>query len=341
MIVFESFRAREGEKKALVYVLSLGGTITALADQQQDVLYTHSTIDIQTLVSELPLKSEPVTVVAEQITHQISHEQSFDELCALAEKINELIHRDEVDGVVVAQGTNAIEESAYFMSLVIQTKKTIVFTGSFRPYNALGYDGGRNLYNAIVLASNRDVVGLGVVLTFNDAVVCARDACKLNPSLINDFSMNGLGVIGAIEGTAVYVYNIPAHRHSFTSEFSFRINNLFHKVFILYGSLGADATFVHAAIQNNAIGIISAGMGKGYQSKSVTDALKEASARGVVVVRTTRTGLGFAHVDPTIDHDAGFIVGCGLSPHKARILLALALDKTKNKVEIQRIFDTY
>ena len=340
MLSFDAFR-HDTNKKPCVYILALGGTITALADVPSDVLYARSSIDINELIAALPLKRDKVTLIVEQLSHQISHEQSFDELCSLAKKVNEIVQKAEVDGVVITQGTNGIEESAYFLSLVIKTKKTIVFTGSFLPYNALGYEGGRNLFNAVALAGSRLAFDLGVVLTFNDAIVSARYATKINPSIISDFSVNGIGVLGYIQGAGIYLHAQPSVSHTFQSEFTADDAIFFDKVYIIYGHLGADAVFVHAAIENGAKGLISAGMGKGYQPKVLMDALNTASSQGICVVRTTRVGQGYTLNDKKIDDQSGLIAGGNHSPHKARILLALALGRYSNKVDIQRIFNAY
>ncbi len=329
------------DRKQRIYVLALGGTIASVANQHTEEFYNRSSININELIAALPFDPEKLTIVCDQILHQISHEISHDDLFLLAKKVNELVNSDDVDGIVITHGTNSIEETAYFLSLVINTKKPIVFTGSFRPFNALGYDGDRNLYNAILLASNRNESKIGVVLTFNDGIVSARDASKLNPSVMGNFSINGSGVIGFIQSNKIRIHSMVQNRHTYRSEFSIHDMSNFAKIFIIYGHIGMDSTFVKAAIENNAQGIISAGMGKGYQPNEVTEALNKASCKGVYVVRCSRTGQGFINTDEKIDDEYGIIAGGSLNPQKARILLAVALSKTRNKMEIQRIFNQY
>ena len=322
-------------------MLALGGTIASVANKQTEEFYGRSSTDINDLIAALPFDQERPIIVGEQISHQISHEMSHDDLLFVARKIKELVNNDGIDGIVITHGTNCIEETAYFISLVINTKKPIVFTGSFRPLNALGYDGDRNLYNAILIASNRAAAEIGVVLTFNDCIVNARDASKLNPSVMGDFSINGIGIIGFVQAQRLHIQSLPQHRHTYLSEFSIDEINVFARIHIIYGHLGMDATFVKAAVDNNTQGIISAGMGKGYQPKEVTEALNEASCKGICVIRCSRTGQGIINRDEKVDGEHGIISGGSLSPQKARILLAVALSKTRNKMEIQRIFEQY
>ncbi len=328
-------------KKTCVYVLALGGTIASVAKHPMEEFYNRPTTEIRTLISNLNLDTAKLEIVSEQLFQKISHEITNDDLLTIGRKVNELAKNDGIDGIVITHGTNSIEETAYFISLVVQTQKPIVFTGSFRPYNAPDYDGEKNLYNAILIASDKQACGIGVVLTFNDSIVSARHAYKLNPSIIGDFSVDGAGVVGYIHGKKISFNSVVQHKHTFSSEFGIDEISKFAKIYIIYGHLGMDDIFVKAAITNNAEGIISSGMGKGYQPKEVHEALIDASKQGIFVVRCSRTGQGTVNRDPKIDDTHGTIVAGSLSPQKARILLAVALTKTQNKIDLQRIFDQY
>ena len=330
MKINHSYLKCQDKKKPCVYVLALGGTIGSCSKESGDEFYGRSSTDISSLISSLPLEKEGIAILSEQMTQQISHDMTNEDLLRLARKINILVNDDNIDGVVISQGTNGIEEAAYFVSLVIQTKKTIVFTGSFRPLNALEYDGYSNLYNAILIAGNMELSGIGVVTTFNNTIVSARYSSKVNPSIIGDFSISGSGIIGYIHSSALDLQNLPNHRHTHLSEFNVNDILCIQKIYVIYGHLGMDSAFVQAAIENNAKGIISAGMGKGYQSKEVTESLFGASQKGIVVVRCSRTGQGIINRDKKMDDEHGIIAGGSLSPHKARILLAVALSKTEN-----------
>ena len=323
-----------------IYVLALGGTI-ASPTKAIGEFYEHSSIAIDQLINLLPFDPEKIKILSKQFLQQISQDMTDEELIAVARQIDSIIKNDEIDGIVITQGTNCIEETAYFINLVIKTKKPIVFTGSFRPANALSYDGSRNLYNAILFASSRDAIGIGVVLTFNDTILSARDASKSNPSNIACFSTNGVGVVGSITGQYICIQSSFGKKHTYLSEFDINTIKNIPKIYIIYGHLGMDNIFINAAIKNHAQGIISAGMGTGYLPKAVMKSLNEAEKKGIFVVRCSRTGQGLVNIDPKLDNQHGSIAGNSLSPQKARILLAIALLKTKNKAEIQRIFNQY
>ncbi len=327
-------------KKPCVYILALGGTLSSVAKHPTAEFYKHPSSNIKELLLGLPV-NEQLTIISEQFLQKISHEISQSDLVNIAKKINSLANDNNIDGIVVTQGTNCIEETAYFINLVVKTKKSIVFTGSNRPNNSLGFDGSRNLYNAILLASSDKTTSLGVILTFNDYIINARYAAKLNPSVLGDFSSNGLGLIGFIQGNSIYIQQLPQYKHTFLSEFDIQDATRQLPIYLIYGHLGMDSLLVDAVIKNNAKGIISAGVGKGYQPDIVTKALIRASKNGITVVRCSRTGQGIVNVEPNFDDLHGFIAGGSLSPQKARILLSIVLNKTQDKFKIQQVFNEY
>lgn len=332
---------KKNSKKACVFVLALGGTISSIVKDPAEEFYRHPSSNVDKLLSSLPIDYKVVTVLSEQFLQQISHEMTHDNLVLVAKKINDLVNNDEIDGIVVAQGTNCIEETAYFINLVIKTKKCIVFTGAHRPLNALGFDGNRNLYNAILLASSPKTSRIGVILTFNDCIIHARDASKLNPSLLGEFSSHGLGVLGFLQGNQILIQRSAHNKHTYLSEFDINQVNEEHKIYIIYGHLGMDSAFIEVAMEKQVKGIISAGMGKGYQTSEVTKRLAEASKRGIFVVRCSRSGQGIVNQEPNFDDRHGFIAGGSLNPQKARILLSVAISVTQDRMNIQRIFDEY
>lgn len=323
-----------------IQVCALGGTICSVANDPVEEYYNSASINIETLLELLPIAKNEIEIQAEQLFQKISQDITYNDLLFIAKRLNELALQDDIDGIVVTQGTNSIEETIFFISLLVKTHKPIVFTGAFRPYSSLGYDGLRNLFNAIVIASDRQMENLGILLTFNDCIVHARDAVKLDPSILGNL-VNSNNTLGLIHGRSIHLNNqindVNKNSHNFSIE---NTHNL-PRVCVIYGHQGADDFFVRAAIENGFKGIISAGFGKGYQPERVTTALIEASNKGVIIVRCSRTGCGTVRRDPKLDDKFGMVAGGSLNPQKAGILLALALTKTDNKLEIQRFFDEY
>jgi L-asparaginase len=109
---------------------------------------------------------------------------------------------------------------------------------------------------------------------------------------------------------------------------------------ILYGHAFESSDIANASVKAGAKGIVHAGVGNGGMYSATKDALKHAAEKGVVIVRSSRTGSGI--VTPYADYDQlGFIVSGSLNPQKSRILLMLALTKTTDLKQIQRIFNEY
>lgn len=324
-------------KKTCLYILALGGTISSLSSDATGQFYSTPSCPIKDVIASLPINSDQITLLHEQFFQKISNDISYNDLINIAKKINSLVKDEKIDGLVIVQGTNTMEEVAYFINLVIHTTKNIVFTGAFRPSNALGSDGARNLYNAILLASSPKLTGMGVVLTFNDTIVRAQDALKGNPCLLGDFSATEFGKIGIVQGNEIQILkNFYSNKNEI-----FHIENITHlpQVYVIYGHLGVSADYIELAIKQKIKGIISAGFGKGYQSDMVTEALIKASQQGIMVVRCSRTGFGMINCEPGYDDKHGFITAGALTPQKASILLSLILTKTDKRIEVQEIFN--
>lgn len=323
-----------------IQVCALGGTICSMANDPVEEYYNSASIKIEALIELLPIDKNEIEIQAEQVFQKISQDITYNDLLVIAKRLNELAQQDDVDGIVVTQGTNSIEEIVFFVSLLVKTHKPIVFTGAFRPYSSFGYDGLRNLFNAIVIAGDKQMKNLGILLTFNDCIVLARDAVKLDPSILGNF-VNSNNMLGLVHGRSVHLNNQT--NYVYRNNYDFSIENLHNipKVCIIYGHQGMGDLFVRVAIENGFQGIISAGLGKGYQPEGVTKALIEASNKGIIIVRCSRTGYGTVRRDPKLDDKFGMVAGGSLNPQKALILLALALTKTDDKSEIQKFFDEY
>ena len=324
----------------VIGIIELGGTISSISEHPTSEFYKGPSSSVSSFIGEFDL-NDHIKIVMDKFTQKISHEMTIEDLIALANRIQSLLDSDEFDGIIVTIGTNALEDVAYFIGLVVQSMKPIVFTGAHYPQNSLAFDGKRNLFNAIQIASTNHAMQLGVLVTFNDYVVTARDAVKNNPGLINNFSMEGRGIIGHVIGNQFVLQSKPIYKHTYQSELSIRgISNL-PKISIIYAHLGMDDVLIDALITSGVHGIISAGFGKGYQSNQISLALKNVVQLGIPVVRCSRSGCGYTSIDKTYDDKYGFIVAKGLSPHKSSLLLSLALNKTRDIDKIQQIFEEY
>jgi L-asparaginase type II len=261
---------------------------------------------------------------------------------ALAQRINALLSGDGCDGVLVTHGTNTLEETAYFLNLAVLHRKPVVLVGAMRPANALSADGPMNLFRAAVVAASPDASGRGVMVVMNDQIIGARDLHKADTITVDAFRSPLFGVMGLVTDNQARFYRGGLRRHTADSEFAVHGLTGLPKVQIAYGHEDDDRTAFDAFGAAGAQGIVHAGAGTASVSERVRAAVVDAVARGVVVVRAPRGAHGFVGRGMEFDDEAhGTVAGDTLSPAKARILLQLALTRTRDAREVQRMFDDY
>jgi L-asparaginase type II len=260
----------------------------------------------------------------------------------LAKRVNDLLQQPDVDGIVVTHGTDTLEETAYFLNLVTKSDKPVVIVGAMRPSTALSADGPINLYNAVLIAGSKEAVGKGVLVCLNDQINAARDVTKTNTSTADTFKSPELGVLGYIQGDRVAFYRSPARKHTLDSEFDISAVQKIPNVEIAYGFENVSRTTVDALAAAGVDGIVYAGVGDGNPSELTEQALADARAKGILIVRSARVGNGIVARNNEVNDDKrDFVVSDNLNPQKARILLTVALTKTKDTKEIQRMFYEY
>ena len=328
---------------ANVVILATGGTIAGTgASSTTTVGYTAATVGVQSLIKAVPELAKVANVSGEQVFQIASENMSNEHWLILAKRVNVLLAQPNVDGVVITHGTDTLEETAYFLDLVVKSKKPVVLVGAMRPSTALSADGPINLYNSVLLAASPDAVGKGVLVAMNDQIQAARDVTKTNTSTLDAFRTPELGMLGYIQGSKPFFYRQSTRKHTVDTEFDVSNLSTLPSVEIVYGHANVGPVAIDAFVAAGAKGIIHAGVGDGSLAAKVVPALKAARAKGVLVVRASRVGQGIlARNGEANDDELDFIAADTLNPQKARILLMLALTKTSSTKEIQRMFYTY
>lgn len=328
--------------KPNVYILATGGTIAGVAKSNTDKEYKAGTIGVEQLISAVPEIKNLANVKGEQFINIPSTNMNPEIWLNLAKKINTLLNRDDVDGIVVTHGTDTMEETAYFLNLTIKSKKPVVLVGAMRPATAMSADGVLNLYNAVGVASDKNSLGRGVMVVMNNEIHQARDVTKTNTSDVATFKSLNFGKIGSVNYAKVEFTSEFNKKHTINSDFDIMKLDKLPQVDIIYAYAGDSDKFIKTAIDSGSKGIILAGMGNGSPSQIVWDALANASKNAIAVVRSSRVGSGSTSQNSVIDDKKfNFITADNLNPQKARVLLMLALSKTQNIDEIQKIFDTH
>ena len=137
-----------------VYILATGGTIAGSGSSATKSQYSAGQVAIGTLLDAVPAIKDIANVEGEQVVNIGSQDMSDDVWIVLAKRVNELLARADVNGVVITHGTDTMEETAFFLSLVVKSDKPVVLVGAMRPSTAISADGPVNLYNAVVTAAS-------------------------------------------------------------------------------------------------------------------------------------------------------------------------------------------
>ncbi len=333
------------EPLPLVYVLTTGGTI---ASRAKDTLGLSDygpgatglkRLDAPSLVASVPELNRVARVEVEQIADTGSANITVALWLKLAERVNAILARPEVTGLVVTHGTDTLEETAYFLNLVVRTEKPVVLVGSLRPATALSADGPLNLVNAVRTAAAPASRGKGVLVVLNDEINAAREVTKTNTRRLEAFRSPDVGFLGYADPDAVVYYREPTRRHTYRSEFDLTGKKELPTVEIVTSYIGSSRAVIDMWVKAGVRGLVVAGSGGGGVTEDQRTAIKEA-AKNVAVVSSSRTGSGRVLDSPRLQQD-GIIAADNLSAQKARILLMLALTKTSDRAEIRRIFNEY
>jgi L-asparaginase len=336
--------AREPGKLANVMILATGGTIAGTgATSTTTVGYTAATVGVERLIQAVPELKTVANVKGEQVFQIASENMNNDYWLKLAKRVNTLLKQDDVDGIVITHGTDTIEETAYFLNLVVKSKKPVVIVGAMRPSTAMSADGPINLYNASILAASEAAVGKGVLVMLNDQINGAREVTKTNTANADTFRSWELGFLGYMQDNKPYFYRQSTRKHTADTEFDVSNLDTLPAVDIVYGYANVNRIPIDAFVAAGDKGIVHAGVGDGSLARpAVEPALIDARKKGVIIVRSSRVGNGIvARNGEAKDDELDFVVSDTLSPQKARILLMLALTKTNDTKAIQQMFYTY
>jgi L-asparaginase len=265
---------------------------------------------------------------------------SYEDLRKLALRADEVLRSPDVDGLVYVQGTNTIEETTYFLSLTVHSDKPIVVTGAQRPFNALSSDAQMNLLDAVRLASTPAARGKGALVAFNGEINAAREVTKTNTYHLQTFRTRDLGLLGYIDPDRIEFYRTPHRRHTVDSEFGLAGVQSMPYVEIAYIHTGTRAGVADAMVGLGAKGIVIASVGAGAPNGLTKELEEIIKKRSAVVVQSSRVGEGRI-VRGNNWYEPGMVAADNLSPQKAALLLTLALTKTSDVEEIQRMFDEY
>ena len=332
-------------QKPRVYLIGTGGSISFVGDFRTDYInysYRNRHLTIEQMLDNIPEAQEFADILPEQLVNVGSANITPAHWLQLARRINDIFALDaQAAGVAVTHGTATLEETAYFLNLTVKDRRPVVVTGAMRPPTGMGTDADINLLDCIRVAAAPQSAGRGVLTVLNNEIQAARDVTKSNSYRLETFRSGELGCLGyADSDEEVVFYRSPARTHTADTEFDVAALEQLPRVDIAYAYAGADGLVVNALAEGGTAGIVAAGLGGGSSSPEFMAALKKARERGIPVVIATHTGNGRVMRTRRFVED-GYIAADNLAPKKARILLMLALTRTGDAGEIQRMMLEY
>ncbi len=327
------------EELPLVWVVSTGGTIAEKIDPAtgaavpavsgDDLLKAVPGLDKVARIKVFPL----CNIDSSHMTPEIWRK--------LALKVNELLADPEVKGVVVTHGTDTMAEGAFFLEMTVTSKKPVVFVGAMRNASQLSLDGPANLMNAVIQLCSEEAADWGVTVTLNNYVNSAWYVRKTQSTNPQTFVSGPHGYLGYI------IMGQVLHNNDQPRTLKFPIPEKLPKVVPYCTFAGDDGSLIRQAIAEGAKGLVVGGVGAGNVNPEVTAAIKEALAKKIPVVITTRVEWG--GVVPAYGdvgggeylEKMGAVLGGELDTYKARLLLMLALAQPDFSVEKLKKYFVY
>jgi L-asparaginase len=336
-----SGRSKKTPGRPRIAVLATGGTIAGAGDARSSKGYKAAVIPVEALIRASPGIERLARLDAKLVASIGSQDMGEQVWRELAHQAQAALAKPGVRGAVVTHGTDTMEETAYFLNLVIKSDKPLVLVGAMRPATAMSADGPMNLYNAVATAAAPDARGRGVMVVANDEIHFAREVAKTNTTQVGTFQSTHRGLAGLVSAGRVHFYGRPLHLHTHAAPFHVTKEPL-PRVDIIYAHAGMGRELIEAAVRAGSKGLVIAGVGNGNLGASALGAAASAARAGVAIVRSSRTGGGIVERNVEMDDDGlGFIAADELNPQKARILLMLALTRTRDPKKIQEAFYTY
>lgn len=325
-----------------VHVIGTGGTIAGEQFEPGTLGRYDPKKPVSEIVASVPLVARYADVSSEQFSNVPSPSITPAHWLGLAKRINALLaERPDLAGIVVTHGTSRLEETAFFLHLTIRSDRPVVIVGAQRPSTGVSPDGPVNLLSAIRVAGSTEARGKGALVVMDDRVISAREAIKVFPRS-GGFEGAEMGVLGTVSEEGVTFFYQPTRRHTQAAEFDLAQVSALPRVGITYSYAGAPGV-----ADADAAGVVVATTGMADDEIRYFSDLR---AKGVFVAVAFPTGMSnrFSSAELRVRAGQGggaartpLVVARHLTPHKARILLMLALTRTSDGAIIQRMFDTY
>lgn len=320
-----------------VAVIFTGGTISMKADERlkaaipalsgEEILAKVTGIEKMAYIEPLVYGNYP----GPHITPEMMLE--------LSKITKDFIDRPDIAGVIITHGTDSLEETAYFLDLILHEKKPVVITGAMRNSSELGYDGPANLAASICTVCSSESMNKGVLVVMNNQVNSADEVTKTHTLALDTFQSMDFGPLGIVDQDRVIYYrNRKARQHIMTDTIETRIA-------LIKAGVGMDSSFIKYSVDSGMKGIVLEGMGRGNVPPQMVEGIQYAISKNIPVVLVSRCPKG--RVLDSYGYPGGgkelrdmcVILGDNMSGQKARIKLMLILGVTNDMNEVKSLFE--
>ncbi|MEE9336285.1 MAG: asparaginase [Granulosicoccaceae bacterium] len=328
-------------KKPNIALFALGGTILMSGDSRTGV---KPKLGAKEFVNSLPQVAQMVDLDVEQLVQKPSGALTITDIAQLAACVRDAIKRG-VDGIVVIQGTDTIEETAFALDLMVSASCPVVITGAMRNPSMAGSDGSANLITAISAATYTELADYGVVVAFDSELHLACHVAKQDSIKVDAFHSPLCGPVGRVVEDRVLLFTKPITRRSFRCDLQGTFDAV--PVALITSSINDDCRLITAAVHGGYKAIVLAAMGAGHVPPDVADRLEEAT-RHIPVVFSSRSPSGQI-CKHTYGYDGGemdllrrgLISSGWLPPLKAKVLTSLILTQHSGKKVISESLEAY
>ena len=317
-----------------VLVIATGGTIASTPDGQ---------VTGAALVEAVPELADVARLTVEEFSRVGSSAMTPDHWVGLSRRVNEVFaSTPDLSGIVVTHGTDTMEETGYFLHLTVDDERPVVMVGSMRAATAVSADGPANLLSAVRVAASPEASGRGTLVVLDDEIHSARDVRKTDNNRVGTFESSEWGALGIADADRIVFRRSPATRHSTTSELHLPATvTVLPRVPIVADYAGSDGEMLRSLLGRDVAAVVVQAFGGGRASPEVRRAAAEVAEAGVPVLMASRVPEGRV-MSSAGSVERGILVAGDLSPHKARVVLMLALvDGPRGADELQRLLDTH
>lgn len=250
------------------------------------------------------------------------------------------LEQEDISGVIITHGTDTLEETAYLLDLLLDSKKPVILVGAMRNFSELGYDGSSNISAAICTALSENSWDKGVLVVMNNEVNAASEVTKTNTLSLDTFKSPDFGPLGIVDNDEVIYYRNKLQRQNF------QVEEIEEKVGLIKAVAGLDSSILDFYVDSNYKGIVIEALGRGNLPPEMLPGLQRALENNIPIVIVSRCPKGrvlYTYGYPGGGknlRDFGAIFGGNLPGQKARIKLMVLLKVTSNLSDLRVLFES-